>query len=215
MMEKKMSKEKPVNETVRMFKNPILESLTHIHPATPFVVFVPVVTYFFYLGLSKNGFLLSIPLWLIGVFLWTLLEYSLHRFIFHFNGTSKIAKTFYFFAHGVHHDYPKDATRLVMPLPVSIPLAFFFFYLFESLFFPYNDFIFSGIVSGYLAYDFLHYAFHHLPLRGRLLTYLKTYHLKHHYNDPHSGYGVSNPIWDYVFRTLPKENSEKLNKMAV
>lgn len=195
------TEQKDSQESIRLFKNPAFEALTHIHPATPFVIFMPVVFAFLFKGLQRHGVTLSFSLTLVGLLSWTLLEYILHRFVFHFTGSGKVLETVHFFIHGIHHDAPKDATRLVMPLPVSVPLAFFFYFLFRNLFFPYHDPVFAGLVLGYLAYDFLHYAFHHLPLKGRVLTFLKQYHLQHHYNDQTKGFGVSNPLWDYIFRT--------------
>lgn len=192
------------NESVRLFKNPILEALSHIHPATPFVFFVPVILYFAYLSVTQSSYLAP-GLWATGLLIWTFIEYTIHRFAFHIQPKSKLGKRFYFLVHGVHHDYPRDATRLVMPLPVSIPLASAFYGLFYVLFAPYHDGIFTGMISGYLAYDFLHFAFHHFSFKAKWFTWLKVYHLKHHYNDPDSGYGVSNPLWDVIFRTLPEK----------
>lgn len=197
------------NESIRLFKNPILEFFSHIHPATPHVVFIPVVLYFLYQAHFEQPVYINAPLWIIGVLMWTLLEYTMHRFVFHWNPTSETGKKVVFLLHGVHHDYPRDATRLVMPLLVSVPLAFLFYFLFQLVFAPYNTALFAGLVSGYLAYDFLHFAFHHFTMRGRLASYLKLCHLKHHYNDPDSGYGVSSPLWDFVFRTMPEDVKNK------
>jgi len=47
----------------------------------------------------------------------------------------------------------------------------------------------------------LHYATHHFPMKRGVLLWLKQYHLRHHYKDDHAGYGISSPLWDYVFRT--------------
>lgn len=197
------------NKSVRLFKNPILEYFSHIHPAIPGIVYLPVIAYFAYLGLKTGPLYLEISLWFVGVLFWTLLEYTMHRFAFHYKPKTEMGERIIFLVHGIHHDYPRDKTRLVMPLLVSLPLAFFFYYLFTFLFAPYHYGLYSGLVTGYLAYDWLHFAFHHFTMNGKVSSFLKTYHLKHHYNDPDSGYGVSNPLWDYVFRTIPKEVSQK------
>jgi sterol desaturase/sphingolipid hydroxylase (fatty acid hydroxylase superfamily) len=47
----------------------------------------------------------------------------------------------------------------------------------------------------------LHYATHHFPMKRGVFLWLKQYHLRHHYKDDHVGYGISSPLWDYVFRT--------------
>lgn len=197
------------NESIRLFNNGFLEFFSHIHPATPFVVFVPVVLYFLFTAHQSQPFYIAVPLWSLGVLMWTLLEYTLHRFVFHWDAKSPLGKRFVFLLHGVHHDYPRDATRLVMPLLVSVPLAFFFYFLFQSLFAPYHEGLFAGLVSGYLAYDFSHFAFHHFQMRGPIATYLKICHLKHHYSDPNTGFGVSSPLWDFIFRTMSKDVTNK------
>jgi len=193
------------NETVRLFKNPILEYFSHIHPATPLFVFIPVLLLCLYVDAHVLSPFLMVGLWFFGVLLWTLLEYSLHRFGFHYHAKSDLGKRVLFLVHGIHHDYPRDSTRLVMPLLVSVPLASLVYFIFWGLFAPYHNTIFAGFGFGYLAYDCLHYAFHHFQIKNRFFAFLKIYHLKHHYNDPDSGFGVSNPLWDIIFRTMPKE----------
>ncbi len=58
---------------------------------------------------------------------------------------------------------------------------------------------------GYLIYDITHYATHHFTMRRGIFKFLKRYHLKHHYKTPDLRYGVSSPLWDWVFGTMPKE----------
>jgi len=114
------------NESVRMFKDDRLESLSHVHPAIPLVLYVPVVAYHL-LRAVRDGLLAGgaiVILFALGMFLWTLTEYVMHRFVFHYEPTSTWGRQLHFIMHGVHHDYPNDATRLVMPPSVSVPLAF-------------------------------------------------------------------------------------------
>jgi sterol desaturase/sphingolipid hydroxylase (fatty acid hydroxylase superfamily) len=40
-------------------------------------------------------------------------------------------------------------------------------------------------------------------MTSRIGRFLKEYHMKHHYVDEHAGFGVSTPLWDIVFRTVP------------
>jgi len=91
-----------------------------------------------------------------------------------------------------------------MPLLVSIPLAILFYFLYTSLFGIYGSTLFSGFLLGYVAYDSVHYATHHMRMNNRIGKFLKEYHLRHHFQDDNTGYGVSNPLWDYVFGTTPK-----------
>lgn len=195
------------NETVRLFQNPFLEYCSHIHPATPFVVFIPAVIYF--LSHSRVSLASSLIGFVGGVLSWTLLEYAAHRFLFHFPAKSPFGRWAVHLMHGIHHDYPRDATRLVMPLLVSLPLAFTFYFLYRMIFGSWMEPVYAGLVAGYLAYDFTHFAVHHFKFSGRIFTALKTHHLKHHYSATHDGYGVSNPLWDFVFGTLPQTDHQR------
>jgi sterol desaturase/sphingolipid hydroxylase (fatty acid hydroxylase superfamily) len=144
-----------------------------------------------------------------GLFFWTLTEYLLHRFVFHYEPTTEWGKSLIFLFHGVHHAYPNDSLRLVMPPVVSIPLATLFYFLFlavfgETLTAPF----FSGFIVGYLIYDEMHYASHHFPLKSKLGLSIKHHHMKHHYQNESLGYGVSSQLWDYVFGTTFPEKKE-------
>ena len=203
------------NETIRLFKNPVLEYFSHIHPVTPIIVFVPVLIILSYFGFQEIGLLNGIVSFIIGILLWSLTEYVIHRWAFHYHPKSATGKKMHFLVHGIHHDYPRDATRLVMPLLVSIPLAVFFYFLFQTLFGAYYLNIFSGFIFGYVAYDSIHYATHHFVMKGKIGKFLREYHLRHHYDDDHTAYGVSNPLWDYIFGTVPKQVKEKKDSKPV
>lgn len=192
------------DETVRMFENDFMEFFSHVHPATPLVIYLPVVGYMIYRASAQYDIASTTisGLVLLGVFIWTFLEYTLHRWVFHFEPRTEWGRRIHFIIHGVHHDYPNDGTRLVMPPAVSIPLAVFFYVIFLLVFGPaYAPAVFAGMVIGYLWYDMLHYATHHFSMKRGVWLKLKQYHMRHHYGDENTGYGVSSPLWDYVFRT--------------
>ena len=144
---------------------------------------------------------------LIGLFLWTFAEYTLHRFLFHHKPTSPLQERIFFLFHGIHHAQPQDKTRLVMPLPVSIPVAAIFYGLFHfavAVLLNAPQWVpplMSGFLTGYLMYDLTHYATHHFPMRSGYAKFVKRYHMQHHYKDPNTRFGVSSPVWDWVFRT--------------
>ncbi|MBK7498330.1 MAG: sterol desaturase family protein [Ignavibacteriales bacterium] len=192
------------DETVRMFKSDFMESLSRVHPSVPLIIFVPVILYMLYLSVFdfKIGVLSIVGLVVFGLFIWTITEYLLHRFVFHWELKSELGARIHFIFHGVHHDYPSDSRRLVMPPSVSIPLATLFYFLFSFLIG--NIFVlpfFAGFLTGYLFYDITHYAVHHFNMHSKFWLAIKNHHIKHHYQDPDKGYGVSSPIWDYIFRT--------------
>lgn len=201
------------DETVRMFKSDFMESLSRVHPSVPLIIFVPVILYMLYLSIFnfKLSWLSILGLIVFGMFIWTITEYLLHRFIFHWELKSKLGARIHFIFHGVHHDYPSDSRRLVMPPSVSIPLATMFFFLFRFLIGEISVIpFFAGFLTGYLFYDISHYAVHHFNMHSKFWLAIKNHHIKHHFQDPDKGYGVSSPIWDYVFRThyISKEDQK-------
>jgi sterol desaturase/sphingolipid hydroxylase (fatty acid hydroxylase superfamily) len=198
-------------EPIRLFKSDFLEFFTHISPVTIVVFWLPIAILLIVYAVMKApgpafpAFIL--PGFLTGLFIWTLAEYTLHRFLFHYKPTSTRQERILFLFHGIHHAQPQVKTRLVMPLPVSIPgVAIFFglFYLILAVLLRVPQWVaplMSGFLIGYLAYDLTHYAAHHFPMRSGYAKYVKRYHMQHHYKAPDTRFGVSSPIWDWVFRT--------------
>lgn len=200
------------DEPIRLFQSDLLEFFTHISPITILIIWVPVVAYGIYQGFVQflqNQIILVTAGFLLGVFLWTLAEYLLHRFLFHFKPQNKSQERLAFLFHGVHHAQPKIKTRLVMPPVLSIPLGAVFFGLFWLVFTQALNApawigpVFAGFITGYLIYDIMHYATHHFPMRSGIWKQLKRLHMQHHYKHPDLLFGVSSPLWDYIFRTLP------------
>ncbi len=196
---------KYTGESIRIFKNPLLESFTHVHPIVPLLLWSPIIVYLFYRAVEfKNLNASELGLsFMSGIFLWTLVEYSLHRLVFHWEPQHGLGKYFVFLFHGLHHDDPQDPTRLVMP-PVPAILIVTLLWLLFSVLFPYQylDALMGAFLIGYLCYDYIHYATHHFTMTSKIGKYLKKYHLQHHYSGESSKYGVSSPFWDYVFGTV-------------
>jgi sterol desaturase/sphingolipid hydroxylase (fatty acid hydroxylase superfamily) len=203
-------------EPIRLFKSDLLEFFTHIHPAVVLAIWLPVVFYFLITAITQQAtpgatsWLLLVLAYVAGLFLWTFAEYTLHRFVFHFRPRAAWQERLAFLFHGVHHAQPKCKTRLVMPPVVSIPLAALFygaFYLIFGQLLGTAQWIapaFAGFLSGYLIYDMTHYATHHASMRRGVFKFLKRHHMQHHYKTPDQRYGVSSPLWDTLFGTLPR-----------
>ena len=192
------------DETVRMFKSDFMEAFSRVHFTVPLYIYVPVILVMLYLSIFvyNISILNLVGLFIGGIAFWTLTEYLLHRFIFHYKAKSEFGKKIHFIFHGVHHDYPSDSKRLVMPPSVSIPLAVIFYFIFRLIFgqvlmLPF----FAGFILGYLFYDISHYAIHHFNMHSKFWLAIKNHHMLHHYQDEFKGYGVSSPFWDYIFRT--------------
>jgi sterol desaturase/sphingolipid hydroxylase (fatty acid hydroxylase superfamily) len=199
-------------ETVRMFNNDLLEKLSRVHPSIPVIIYLPLILFFLYNSfiVYKISFSKIFVLFIFGFFIWTVTEYLLHRFIFHFEAKSEIGKKLHFIIHGVHHDYPNDPKRLVMPPSVSIPLAIIFILLFKSIIGKISVYPFyAGFVSGYLFYDMTHYAVHHFNMHSKFWLAIKNHHMRHHYLDSTKGFGVSTPLWDILIGTNFKMSKQK------
>src|SRR5687768_6304272 len=110
--------------TCRMFETPLIEAFSRVHPVAPFLFWTPFIVYFLYRAYAGGLAPQLIPLAVIGgALLWSATEYVLHRFVFHRMSSTPAGRRLYFVLHGVHHDFPTDRTRLVMPLGVSIPIG--------------------------------------------------------------------------------------------
>jgi len=164
-------------ESVRMFKSDLLEGLSKVHFTVPLFIFLPVIAVCTYEAFALSiGVLTYLELFILGLFIWSFVEYIMHRFVFHYMPPDKPwAQRMHFIFHGVHHDYPSDAKRLVLPPSVSIPLATGFFFLFKAIL-PTNDVFgfFPGFILGYLFYDISHYAIHHFNFKGNIWKKIKT-----------------------------------------
>jgi len=198
---------------IRLFKSDVLEAFTHIHPGVVVAIFVPVALGCLWRALVVAGLSVgaTVLMFAAGLVVWSFTEYVMHRFVFHFEpkGSHRAIERVLFLLHGVHHVQPQLKTRLVMPPVVSVPLAALFYGVFwllvgSALAAPERvDALFAGFITGYVGYDMIHYATHHLPMRWGVLKALKRHHMQHHYQTPDDRYGVSTPAWDAVFGTLP------------
>jgi dihydroceramide fatty acyl 2-hydroxylase len=188
-----------------MFKSPWLDRLTRVHPAVPVLLYLPVIVVLFVTGAGRLGFGYALALALGGYATWTLTEYWLHRIVFHFEPEDGIGAKMHWIIHGVHHDHPNDPLRLVMPPSASVPLAVVFLALFWLVLGADAATAFgAGFLSGYLAYDMIHYHVHHHRPKTWVGRKLRELHMRHHFQDDERGFGVSAPYWDHVFRTQPQ-----------
>ncbi|NXT04532.1 FA2H hydroxylase, partial [Prunella fulvescens] len=224
----------PVDRPIRLFHSDFLEFLSKTAWYVVFMVWTPVVLYLSwvsYTSLAQGNTRLfssftteySIPvhkyyfpfIFLLGMFLWSLLEYLIHRFVFHMKppASNYYLITLHFLLHGQHHKSPFDSSRLVFP-PVPASLVIGFFYGVLRLLLPavLGLSVFVGGLCGYVIYDMMHYYLHYgSPRKGTYLYGLKAYHVKHHFEHQKSGsFGISTRFWDYPFRTLiPEETFKK------
>lgn len=194
----------------KIFDNPFLEKLSRTHISVPigmFVGFSMVLLWYAFLYTTLSASLIPI-LFFSGFFAFTLIEYLLHRFLFHMKPDKKWKQNVTYGIHGIHHEFPKDKGRLAMPPIVSLLLAVTLFVVFYSLM---NTKVFGflpGLMTGYAFYLFVHYIVHAYPPPNNAFKQLWINHSIHHYKDNTVVFGVSSPFWDYVFGTMPKKEKQ-------
>jgi|SRR6266566_4624816 len=157
-----------------------------------------------------------------GLPVWTLVEYTSHRWVFHKHwpmSKRPIKKYFTYLSHKFlepthfgHHERPFDGThingRLKDLMPIFLPS------LAVSLIFPLYTLpmLLAGVVQFYVAEEWIHHCEHYYNFRNRYFRHIKKYHLYHHTSQGmKGGYGITNAFWDVVFASrLPKEVRQKL-----
>ena len=187
----------------RIFDQPWLEKLTRTHVA------VPVTIFFIYSGalLWWSITHTAIPGWqttglfLIGLFVFTWVEYNVHRFLFHIPTTTPARTRFQYIMHGVHHEYPKDKDRIAMPPLLSISISTGLLLVMRLVLGDYTFSSLAGFLVGYAAYLSVHYIIHVYTPPKNFLKVLWKNHVKHHYKDGDIAFGVTSPLWDYVYGT--------------
>ena len=209
---------KPIR--LQVFENQFIEKwFAQAHPITPGIWFgwIPVVGV--YVGVTALTWWSTLLAFAAGLLTITLVEYSLHRWLFHFAAKNKKERLQAFLLHGYHHDFPNDPMRLVLP-PIGIwPVAgiigavYWFAMSWSGLgayFWPF----FGGSAIAYIGYDWVHYYTHHFNPKGGVGKWIKRYHMAHHFDSPNHRYGITSPLWDFVFGTYlsPKKSWRAMEK---
>jgi 4-hydroxysphinganine ceramide fatty acyl 2-hydroxylase len=198
---------KPAKGSDRLFKSPVLEALTKTHIAVPLTLFygIGVFTVVASLVWLDLGVISVAALFIVGAFFFTLVEYLVHRYFYHMGAdTPRKARLQYVF-HGVHHDHPRDKKRLALPPLLSIAVAAMFIGLFRLLLGQYGFAFGGGFMTGYATYLLAHYAIHVYNPPKNFLGVVWKHHNLHHFVGDTGAFGVSSPLWDHVFGTMPED----------
>lgn len=190
----------------RIFENDFAESLTRSNPVIPILFWTPVSFACAYYAYTKGTSAAALAgIWVFGFFAWTLAEYLLHRYLFHFIPKNMLIRKYYYLVHQVHHD-AQEYDRLIMPVPLALVIAVPTLAIMLLAFGPVLMWgCFAGFIIGYLCYDYIHFYTHFAKPKTRIGKGLRRRHQQHHHAYPDKWYGVSSPLWDYIFRThVPK-----------
>nr|CAD1828211.1 unnamed protein product [Ananas comosus var. bracteatus] len=203
-----VSKEGP-----RFFENDFMELLTRTRWWAIPVVWLPVVFWCVTTSIRMGRTLPEVGLTVVGgILLWTLIEYTLHRFLFHMKTKSYWGNTLHYLLHGCHHKHPMDGLRLVFPPAATAILCVPFWNLLKLLTAPsVTPALFGGGLLGYVMYDCTHYYLHHGQPSNDPAKHLKKYHLNHHFRIQNKGFGITSSLWDIIFGTLPPSRTSAKN----
>lgn len=186
---------------VRLFRNKWLELTTLTPFPLFFSVWLPITVVAIVAAFrTEQGGKIAFG-FLSGLLVWTFFEYFAHRYIFHLKLNSAVGRHLIFLIHGNHHADPKDPLRSIMPLTVTLPLGFLIWLAWRHSGFPAPNSAFAGFVTGYTAYDTVHWACHQTHSRGPIAKILRKHHLLHHYARIHGNYATTVPLLDRVFKT--------------
>ena len=196
---------KPKNQgSKQLFKNPVLEKLSRTHISVPLIIFFSFAVGLLYwntLNTSLNVFQ-TVGMFFLGMLSFSWVEYNVHRHVFHMATYTKLRAKIQYIAHGVHHEFPKDKDRLAMPPLLSVTIATILLLLFRLIL---GDFVFSflpGFLVGYAAYLSVHYIVHAYQPPKNFFKVLWVNHGMHHYKNGDIIFGVSSPLWDYIYGTM-------------
>jgi sterol desaturase/sphingolipid hydroxylase (fatty acid hydroxylase superfamily) len=202
---------KPKHQGSRqLFKNPVLEKLSRTHIAIPLTIFLSFSAFLLYWSITTTSLTAwqTTGMFLIGMVSFTWVEYNVHRYVFHMSTYTKLREKMQYVMHGVHHEFPKDKDRLAMPPLVSITIATILLLLFRVLL---GDLAFSflpGFIVGYSGYLSVHYIVHVYQPPRNFFKVLWINHGIHHYKNGDAVFGVSSPLWDYIYGTLSVRKKE-------
>ncbi len=194
-----------------LFSSPLLETLTRTHISVPVSIFLLYGISLLFWSITHTSLSpgLTIAMFAAGLLTFTWVEYNVHRYLFHISVPTVFRKKFQYMVHGVHHEFPKDKDRLAMPPLLSITLATILLWFFRLLM---GDLAFAfmpGFFTGYAAYLSVHYIVHVYQPPKNFMRKLWVNHAIHHYKNGETVFGVSSPLWDYVYGTTPERKLKK------
>jgi sterol desaturase/sphingolipid hydroxylase (fatty acid hydroxylase superfamily) len=190
--------------TKQLFRNPILERLTRTHISVPLTIFGLYAAGLLYWSITHTSLSagVTVLMFILGAISFTWLEYMVHRYVFHMKTFTALREKIQYTIHGVHHEFPKDKERLAMPPLVSITVSTLLLLFFRLILGDLAFAFFPGFMVAYAAYLAVHYMVHAFPPPNNIFKVLWVNHSIHHYKDGDGVYGVSSPLWDYIYGTM-------------
>lgn len=151
------------------------------------------------LGLSWH---FSLVIIIAGFFFWLFLEYVIHRYVFHHKSKNATIRKIVFAIHGIHHARPKNEVHFdipIFPTVIGWLIIITISYLIIGI---YALPLITGTILMHIYYNYIHHVLHREKISNKYLRMLKESHMKHHFKDPNSNFGVTNVFFDKLFQTF-------------
>ena len=170
-------------------------SKTPLNYWAEFAIDIPLGAVMIFACLRSNefgpiAFVLTI---LLGLFLFSIIEYSFHRWLFH--GSVQIMAQ----GHRAHHENPLGYDSLPFFLPalslLALTVVFVMLMPAKYAFLLTGTIALSYVIYGLSHFTIHHHLFHYVPARN----WAAHHHIHHHHAD--TNFGVTTPLWDIVFGT--------------
>ena len=158
---------------------------------------------------SRSDQLIWLAAAVAGAASWTLVEYFLHRFVFH--RMPLIADL-----HHAHHVAPRAYVSTPTWASLLILVGVFFVPIWRLVSLNVAFGAISGLITGWLWYGVVHHAIHYRRPR-RLTIALRAASHRHllHHSPYHCGnFGVTTGVWDYLFGTHISLGARAVNVAA-
>lgn len=191
---------------IKLFKHPFINQLIFTNSLVAvsvyFAISIAITVYGFFqveISVTKGPLLV-----IVGLLVFTLVEYLVHRFLYHSDENYEENKNWQYLVHGIHHVHPKEHGLLALPIPFALAVNGILFLLFFLVLSHYAYFVFPGFLSGYATQLFIHHRVHTRKPPKNIFRFFWRHHMLHHYSSEKEAFGVITSFWDVVFGTMPK-----------
>lgn len=194
---------------IKLFKHPLLNQMIFTNSLVAVSVYFTISVAVIVLGFTQVGISIvsGMVVVVVGLQFFTLVEYLVHRFLYHSDDNYAENRGWQYLVHGIHHVHPKEHGLLALPIPLALAVNGLLFFLFWLLLKNYAYFIFPGFLMGYATQLFIHYRIHTRKPPKNSFRFFWRHHMLHHYSSEKKAFGVITSFWDIVFDTMPPKKA--------
>jgi sterol desaturase/sphingolipid hydroxylase (fatty acid hydroxylase superfamily) len=137
----------------------------------------------------------------LGLALWSLGEYVLHRFLMHALRGRGLASREHL-RHHAERDSVLESWYIAWTGVVVVGAALGA--MAAQPLGPVGAALGIGWVAAYGFYDWIHWRAHRRPVAHPYERWVRRHHFHHHFGHPMANHGVTSPVWDLVFGTFER-----------